>query len=151
MSFKDKGRSHHDRALDIRISSLCPYRYIALIPPQVLSQVALGDPGTGITHISQFPLRSEQKAIRHPSGDQAGRASLAGLAVIWVAVPPVAGMTQISVFPLRNEWKVICLPSGDQVGFQSLAGSVVTWVGVPPVVGITQMSPFPLRYEWKAI
>ena len=101
--------------------------------------------------ISQFPLRSDWKAILVPSGDQAGYSSTSGFVVTCVAAPPETGMTQMSQFPLRSDVKAIWVPSGDQAGPPTDTGSVVICVGVPPLAGITRMSRLPEREETKAI
>src|SRR3989304_9820744 len=73
-------------------------------------------PSAFMTYMSVLPLRSDPKAIRDPSGDQAGKPSAAGSSVRRRGDDPSAFMTYISPLPSRPEAKARREPSGDQAG-----------------------------------
>jgi len=54
------------------------------------------EPSASITYTSRLPSRPEWKAMRVPSGDQAGKPSVVGLLVRLVGLEPSASITYTS-------------------------------------------------------
>jgi hypothetical protein len=85
----------------------------------------------------EVPLRSvRQKAIREPSGDQAGWESKPSGAVNSFSAPPVTALTQMRLAPASAAHvKATRLPSGENAGVDSDPGSAVkgtTLIGGDP-------------------
>ena len=86
-------------------------------------------------------MRSDENAIRLPSGDHAGSRASPASSVTARSSLPSAFMVQICQVLVRYAWKAIFLPSGDQEGWRASIAMSVTALARPPAAGSVQIVP----------
>ncbi len=107
-------------------------------------------PSARMTHTSVRPLRSDWNAIRVPSGEKNGPASIASPGVSAFSLPLATSTVKMAGLPRLEEKNAMRAESGDQLGWKSPPGPVVTWRVAPSFKEWIQMFISPPRSELKA-